>query len=459
MDNIEQLIISAILNSAEYRSKVYPHIRKELFISGVAPTLIEIIQKYNDDYRAFPNREAMLIELDSKPGLTEESYTASKEAIKLAFSDQMKGAVDKIDMDWFFDKSESYLKMNSCHLAVMDSLSILDGENKKLTPEAIPDILKKALSITFDNNVGHDYIEDADARFEFYHTHEQRIPFKLKALNDVTQGGFPRKSLVVPVAPTGVGKSLFLTDWSGWLITKGYDVLYVTLEMAEERIGERIDAALMDVTMSDLKEMPKVTFDNKLNTLKRNTLGSLKIKEYPPGTFNANHLRFLCQDLKNKQNFVPDIIMVDYLNLLSSYRMRDNSNSYNYIKAVTEELRGVAMELDIVICSPTQTNRQGMGATDYELTEISESAGIAMTADGVFGLISSPELEELGHMRIKQLKNRYGDINRPSSFVIGVNRSKMQLYDLDDVSSNVGQAVNIPQKSSPAKSSTTGLKF
>lgn len=459
MNKIEQLIVASILNVPDYRSKVYPHIRPELFISGCAPTIVELIKKFNDEYKSFPPKDSLLVELDNKSGLSEEAYNDAKEAIKILYSDEMIKACNQVDKEWLLDKSESYLKTNSCHLAVMESLSILDGENKKLTPEAIPDILKNALSITFDNNVGHDYIDDADARFEFYHKLEKRIPFKLKSLNDVTQGGIPRKSLIVPVAPTGVGKSLFMTDWSSWLLTQGFNVLYVTLELAEERVAERVDANLMNITMQDLKTLPKTTFDSRLNTILRNPIGKLKIKEYPPGTFNANHLRFLCQDLKNKQNFKPDIIMVDYLNLMSSYRMRDNSNSYSYIKAVTEELRGVAMELDIVVCSPTQTNRTGMGASDFELTEVSESAGIAMTADMMVGFISTPELEELGHMRVKQLKNRFGDLNKPGSFVISVNRAKMQLADLDDISSVTNKAPIPTINKSSTSSKLVGMKF
>lgn len=459
MNKIEQLIIASILNVPDYRSKVYPHIRSELFISGCAPTVVELIKKFNDEYKSFPPKDSLLVELDNKSGLSEEAYNDAKEAIKILYSDEMIKACNQVDKEWLLDKSESYLKTNSCHLAVMESLSILDGENKKLSPEAIPDILKTALSITFDNNVGHDYIEDADARFEFYHKLEKRIPFELKALNDVTCGGMPRKSMIVPVAPTGVGKSLIMCSWASWLLTQGFNVLYVTLELAEERVGERIDAKLLDVTLQDLKTLPKSTFDSRLNKIKLNPVGKLKIKEYPGGTVNANHIRFLCQDLKNKQNFVPDIIMVDYLNLMASYRMRDNSNSYGYIKAVAEELRALAMELDIVVCSPTQTNRTGVGAADFDLTEVSESMGIAHTADVMFGMISTPELHELNHLRIKQLKNRFGDISKPSSFIVGVDRAKMNVYDLDDVSS-VANKTSIPTiNNSNTSSKIVGMKF
>lgn len=457
---IEQLIITGVLHSADYRAKAYPHIRPELFSSNTTPIMFEIIKKFNDDYGTFPNKDAMLVELDNRPNLSEDLYNSTKADIKTVFTEESVNAINKIKKDWFFDKSEQYLKTQSCHLAVLDSLSILDGDNKNLTPDAIPDILKKALSISFNTDLGHDYIMDAEARFEFYHLYEARIPFRLKALNDVTGNGVPRKTLTVPIAPTGVGKSLFMTDWSSYLITEGYNVLYITLELAEERIAERVDANLMNFTMDELKSCPKNTFDNKINTIKRNqNLGILKVNEFPPGTFNANHLRFLLQDYMAKQEFKPDAIMIDYINLMASYRMKDNSNSYSYIKAIAEEIRGVAMESDVAIISPTQTNRDAFGASDFGLSEISESAGVAMTADLAFGMISTPELEDLGHMRIKQLKNRFGDINKPSSFVVSVNKSKMQIRDLDDVSSTVAQPTAIKTPSTGSTKNFGKMKF
>lgn len=464
MNAIEQLIVSSLLQSPDFRSKVYPHVKPEFFTSSSSSNIIELMKKYHDEYGSFPNQDSLIVELENKAGISEDVYKATKLDLAELYSEKMYGAITKVDPVWLLDKTEKYLKTQSCHLAVMESLSILDGENKKLTPEAIPDILKDALSISFNNDIGHDYIEDSEARFEFYHKVEQRIPFRLKALNDVTDGGLPRKSLLVPVAPTGVGKSMFMTDWAAFLMTAGYSVLYITLEMAEERIAERIDANLMDLTMSDLKVCPKNVFDSKINAMKRNPLGRLKVKEYPPGTFNANHLRFLLQDLKNKQEFVPDVIMVDYLNLMASYRMKDAGNTYVYIKAVAEELRGVAMETNSLAVSPTQTNRNGNGATDFELNEVSESFGIAMTADMMFGMISTPELDEMGHMRIKQLKNRFGDINKPSSFVVAVNRAKMQIRDLDDIGGVVkGKAESAYPTSHGTKlnkpKSTDGIKF
>lgn len=428
---IEQLILASVLHTPEFRAKVYAYIKPELFVSKEIPVLVGLIKTFFESYDAIPNEHALLVELDAKSGINEDMYRSVKSEIKGLYSDEMVKATSKVEQSWLLEKTATYLKTQACHLAVMESLSILDGENKTLTSDAIPDILKAALSISFDSDAGHDYILDSESRYEFYHKLEQRIPFRLSMLNLATNGGMPRKSLIVPVAPTGVGKSLFMTDDAAWLITQGYNVLYVTLELAEERVAERIDANLMDITMQDLKLLPKNVFDSKIAKIKMNPLGTIKIKEYPPGTFNANHLRFLLQEYKNTCEFVPDVIMIDYLNLMASYRMKDNSNSYQYIKAVTEEIRGIAMQTNTVVMSPTQTNRSGNGASDFELNEVSESFGIAMTADVMIGLISTPELEELGHMRIKQLKNRFGDLSKPNSFVVSVNRSKMQLRDLD----------------------------
>lgn len=456
---IEKLILAGILQHPQYRSKVFPHLRPELFTTGSAPVIMSLLKKYNDEYQSFPTKDALIVELDNKSGISEDTYKETKTEINELYGDQMAKAVKELELQWYLDKSETYLKTQSCHLAVMESLSILDGENKKLSPEAIPDILKDALSISFNTDVGHDYIEDAPARFEFYHKVEQRIPFRLSMLNDCTGGGIPRKSLIVPVAPTGVGKSLFMTDWASFLIEQGYNVLYVTLELSEERIGERIDTNLMDLTMADLKVCPQNVFERKISAIKLKPIGSVKIKEYAPGTFNANHLRFLLQDFKNKHEWAPDVIMIDYLNLMSSYRMKDNSNSYSYIKAIAEEIRGVAMETNTVVCSPTQTNRTGMGASDFELTEVSESAGIAMTADVMFGMISTPELEELNHIRFKQLKNRFGSITSPTSFVASVNRGKMQIRDLDLGSGKPNMPMQQPTKPSHQPVSGAGMKF
>lgn len=339
----------------------------------------------------------------------------------------------------------------------MDSISIIEGENKKLNRDAIPDILKEALSISFDNNVGHDYVEDAESRFDFYHKKEARIPFSLTMLNKIVGGdGVPKKALIVPLAPTGVGKSLFLCNEAAHWLSSGRNVLYITLEMAEERIAERIDSNLMDITLNDLKTVAKSSFLSKMHNIQTKTIGKLIIKEYPPGTFNANHLRFLIQDLQAKKNFKPEIVIVDYLGLMASYRMKSVDNTYTYVKAVTEELRGVMQEYDMLGVSPTQTNREGQNNSDYDLNQMSESHGVSMTADMIFGLISTPEMEKIGRIRIKQLKNRFGDLNYYNSFLVGIQRNKMRLYDVEvaeQPAAATASVINSPKKE------TSGLKF
>lgn len=428
---IEQLILGSLVHNPDFRVKVMPHLKPELLETECFKTVFKLFQAFTEQYKHEPTKDAILIELDNLKSISEDTFTESQDAIEKIYSDKTSAMILKQDLEWCLNKTEKYLKDRACFLAIMQSMLIIDGKDKTLSRDSIPDILKNAIAISFDSNIGHDYIDDADARFDFYHRKEDLIPFSLTMLNKITGGGMRRKALVVPIAPTGVGKSMFLTNEAGFQLMRGKNVLYVTLEMAEERISERIDAKLLDVQIQDLKLLPKSTFRSKLDQIKSNPIGKVIVKEYAPGTFNANHLRYLLNELKNKKNFKPDIIMVDYLNLMASYRMKDPGNSYSYIKAVAEELRGVGMEFDVTIISPTQTNRQGMNAADYDLTEISESAGIAMTADLIFGFISTPELEQLNQMRVKQLKNRWGDLNAPTSFIIGVTRSKMQMFDID----------------------------
>lgn len=455
---VETMIIGAILHVQEYANKVYPSMKPELFEHESLSAISKLILEYQQKYSEIPGRESLSVELANAKGLSETGFQEAKTVLNKVFEDGFVTGIKKQNLEWMLDKTEKQFKDRACFLAIMQSMSIIDGENKKLTREAIPDILKDALNISFDNAIGHDYIEDFERRFEFYHNIEQKIPFALTMMNKVTNNGCPRKSLIVPVAPTGVGKSLFMTDWSAFLLMKGFNVLYITLELAEERIGERIDAKLLDVSIQDLKTYPKKTFDTKINQLKSKTAGKLIIKEHSPGTFNANHLRFLLQDLKTKKSFTPDVIMVDYLNLMSSYRMKD-PGTYSYIKAVAEEIRGVAMQHDCIVCAPTQTNRNGMGAADYDLTDIAESAGVSMTADLVFGFISTPELESMQQMRCKQLKNRFGDLASPNSFMVGVNRAKMTLFDLDLMQGS--KATTTEHKQTPMKlaKKPVGFKF
>lgn len=431
MKEIELLIAAGITHLPDFRSKVVPHFKPELIENESARRLIQTFVEFHDKYKTTPTKEAMSVELSNRKDLSDDSFKSTSDLLDTVYSEKIQDGITKQSLSWMLTETERHLTNRACYNTIMESLSIIEGENKKLAIDAIPDLFKQAISISFDTNVGHDYIEDSEERFNFYHMKEDIIPFHLSMLNKATGGGMRSKSLIVPIAPTGVGKSLFLTSEAAHQLMRGKNVLYITLEMAEERISERIDAKLMDIAIGDLKTIPKSVFDNKINTMKKNPIGKIITKEYPPGTFTANHLRFLLNELKSKRNFIPKIIMVDYLNLMASYRMKDAGNSYSYVKAVAEELRGVGMEFDVTVISPTQTNRNGMGAADFELTEISESAGIAMTADLIFGIISTPEMEELGQLRFKQLKNRWGDLNSPNSWLVGVNRAKMQMFDLD----------------------------
>lgn len=431
----ETLILSGIIHIPDYQVKVLPYIKPDVFESNDAATLFKLSKDFYDKYNKVPTKEVLEIELEKTIGLPEVTFQETKKLIEKVFTDQVQTGIKKQNIEWLVNTTEKYVVTRACELAVLDAYSIVSGENKKATLESIPELLKEAVSISFDTDIGHDYMEDWDKRYEFYHDVQTRIPFSLTMLNHVTKGGVPRKSLIVPVAPTGVGKSLFLTDWASYLLTEGYNVLYVTLEMAEERIAERMDAKLMGIDISDLQTINKEHFNGKINNLKSKQLGKIIVKEYPTGTFNSNHLRHLLQELSVKKKFKPDVIMVDYLNLVASYRiaMGGSGGSYGYTKAVAEELRSVAMQFNCVVCAPTQTNRQGQNSSDFELNEVSDSHGVSMTADLMFGFISLPELEQLGHMRVKQLKNRYGNLFAPNSFLVGVNRPKMTLFDVDVV--------------------------
>lgn len=453
---LEKIIISSLLNDGDYARKVLPHVQPMFFSTNEAATVVDMLLVYNEKYSTLPTKDALLVELESTKMLSTEAYTHANLLLEQVFKPEIVASVCDLDEVWRLDKTEKYFKQQSCHIAVLQSISILEGEDKKVAPEAIPGILEEALNISFDTDVGHDYFDDAEDRFDYYHRTDVRIPFLLTALNNVTNGGAVKKSLIVPVAPTGVGKSFFMTAWAAFLLKLGYNVLYITLELPEEKIGERIDANLMDIAINDLGTVPKDVFTNKINDLKRTHLGKLKIKEYPSSGFNALILKGLIGELKAKNKWKPDIVMIDYLNLVSPLSAINGSDTYNSLKNAAREIRSVAMELDIVTVAPTQTNREGVGAADYSLTEISESMGIAHYADMIFGLIETTELAENMQLRIKQLKNRWGDINKPSSFVISVNKAKMQMHDYDEVGSFNSQPVreksfNMPLERNPTE--------
>ena len=456
---LENLILACTVNRQEYSNKVYPHLKEKFFEGEAQRTLFSVIQKYQEKYLTFPTPEAIVVDLDNSVGNSQEVIEEAKNLSTKIFSSEVSNTLRDQNIDWLLDTTLKHLQNRSCYLAVMESLSIIEGQNKKLDKGAIPDIMRDALSISFDNDIGHDYIDNAEERFEYYHKKENKIPFSLSLLNKITNGGPTKKALIVPLAPTGVGKTLFLCNEAAHWLSDGRNVLYITLEMAEEKIAERIDANLMNINLNELKETPKDTFLSKIKKMQKNTVGKLIIKEYPPGTFHSNNLRFLLKDLSAKRNFKPDIVIVDYLSLLASYRMKSADQTYTYVKAVTEELRGVMLEYDMLGVAPTQTNRDGQNSADFELNQMSESHGVSMTADMIFGLISIPELEKIGRLRIKQLKNRFGALDYYNSFVVGINRSKMKLFDVDVEVEDQPKTVDTIPNINKGNTDFKGLKF
>ena len=368
----------------------------------------------------------MQVELDNRKDLNEQTY---KDITSLVETLQ----ADPVDEQWLLDTTETFCKDKAVYNAVIDGISIIEGRDKKRKPDALPSLLTDALAVSFDNRVGHDYFKDAETRFEYYHKKEKRIPFDLDFFNKITKGGLPQKTLNIALAGTGVGKSLFMCHMAANCLNQGRNVLYITLEMAEERIAERIDANLMNVSMDDLHDLPKKMYEDKMERVNSKTKGTLIIKEYPTASAHTNHFRALIQELAIKKSFKPDIIFVDYLNICASSRFRGgtNINSYTMIKSIAEELRGLAVENNLPILSATQTTRSGYGSTDIGLEDTSESFGLPATADFMFALISTEEMEELNQITVKQLKNRYNDPSTNKRFVLGIDRSKMRLYDVE----------------------------
>jgi replicative DNA helicase len=428
---LEQTILKNLIYNEEYLRKVLPFIKDEYFTDSVEKILFKEISEFISKYNTPPTIEAITLAVKERRNLTNAEMEKSKsylQEIELA-----KGEESKIQ--WLIDKTENFCQEKAIYNAVLGSISILDGKDKTQDKGAIPKILSDALSVTFDNSVGHDYLEDSDERYEFYHKKEERIPFDLELFNKITKGGLPTKTLNIALAGTGVGKSLFMCHVAAGAMSLGKNVLYITLEMAEERIAERIDANLLNVTLDDLIELPKDLYDKKVNRIREKTTGKLIIKEYPPASANAIHFRTLLNELNLKRSFVPDIIFIDYLNLCCSSRIKagSNINSYTYVKSIAEELRGLAVEFGVPVVSATQTTRSGYTSSDPGLEDTSESFGLPATADLMFALISTEELEELGQIMVKQLKNRYNDPSFYKRFVVGIDRSKMKLFDVEQV--------------------------
>jgi replicative DNA helicase len=412
--------------------RVLPFIKPEYF-EGVYQQLFRQVAKFVAKYNKLPTAETFKIELDDNNNMSDEHYRHAVEIIPEIFKKE------EVDETWLYNKTEKWCQDRALFNAIMESISVIDGKHQKLTKDALPDLLQKALAVTFDTNIGHDYLENVNERYEFYHAQEEKTPFDIDLFNQITKGGLSNKSLNIALAGTGVGKSLFMCHLAASALNLGKSVLYITLEMSEERIAERIDANLLDVPIDQIEHMSKEIFSNAVNRLKTKTNGKLIVKEYPTGSANANHFRALLNELKLKKGFIPDIIMVDYLNICASSRMKmgGSVNSYAYIKAIAEELRGLAVEFDLPIVSATQTTRTGFNSSDPGLEDTSESFGLPATADLMFALVSTEELEAQGQLMVKQLKNRYNDPNHNKRFLIGIDRSKMRLYDVDDTDQNL----------------------
>ena len=431
MDRIEKVILRNLVYNEEYLRKVLPFIEPDYFNDRNERVVFEHITKYASEYNSLITKEVLQIEIEDRRDITQDEVK------------NIYGTINELediecDFEWLSDTTEKWCRDRAIYLALMESIKIADGQDDKKNRDAIPTILSDALSVSFNRNVGHDYLEDYEERYELYNKKESRIQFDLEYFNKITKGGLPNKTLNIALAGTGVGKSLFMCHHASSVLLEGKNVLYITLEMAEEKIAERIDANLLNVNIQEIVDLPKPIFESKVTSLAKKTQGSLIIKEYPTASAHSGHFKALLNELALKKSFRPDIIFVDYLNICASSRYRANSNvnSYSYIKAIAEELRGLAVEANLPIVSATQTTRSGFASSDVDLTDTSESFGLPATADLMFALISTEELEGLNQIMVKQLKNRYNDPTIYKRFIIGIDRAKMRLYDVEQVAQN-----------------------
>lgn len=426
MERIETTILRNLVFNEDYSRKVIPFIQPDYFEQKTEKIIFEEIVQFIVKYGSAITIEALNIEVENRTDLTEDQIKEIRE-INRNLNDF------PVDKQWLLDTTEKWCRDRAIYLALMESIHIADGNNEKKNRDAIPSILSDALAVSFDNNIGHDYLQNYEERYEFYHRQEDKIEFDLEYFNKITKGGIPNKTLNIALAGTGVGKSLFMCHVASSVLLQGRNVLYITLEMAEERIAERIDANLLNVPIQQLVDLPRQMFENKVTSLSKKTQGTLIIKEYPTASAHSGHFKALLNELALKKSFRPDIIFIDYLNICASSRYKSNLsvNSYSYIKAIAEELRGLAVEFNVPIVSATQTTRSGYGNSDVELTDTSESFGLPATADLMFALISTEELEQLGQIMVKQLKNRYNDPTIYKRFIVGIDRAKMRLYDCE----------------------------
>jgi replicative DNA helicase len=457
MKKLETTILRNLFYNEEFTRKVLPFIKEEYFTSNVEKIIFKQIESFVNKYNNLPTYESVVIDLSESKNLKEQDLKSSIE-----FLDTIKSEKDdSVELKWLTEQTEKFCQDRAIYNAIMESVQILD--NTKRSKGEIPQLLSDALGVTFDSNIGHDYINDFEGRFDFYHRKEEKIKFDLDMFNKITKGGLPNKTLNIALAGTGVGKSLFMCHVAAGALSQGKNVLYITLEMAEEKIAERIDANLLNIDIADLHSISKDDYERKISVLRAKTNGKLIIKEFPTAAANALHFRALLSDLQLKKNFRPDIIMIDYLNICSSSRVKPgaNVNTYSYIKSIAEELRGLAVEYNLPIISATQTTRSGFSSSDPGLEDTSESFGLPATADFMFALISTEELEQLGQIMVKQLKNRYNDPNVYKRFVLGIDRPKMRLYDAepgaqqDITDSNIP---NLPDKPNKFSKNFEGIK-
>jgi len=458
MEKVEVLVLRNLLYNEEYLRKVVPFIKSDYFEDTNQKVVFEEILKFVEEYNQPATKEILNIELEKRSDINDNTFNEITKFISYLED-------EPTEYSWLVDTTEKWCRDRAIYLALMESIHIADGKDEKKNRDSIPSILSDALAVSFDTHIGHDYLLDYEQRYETYHRKEEKISFDLEYLNKITKGGLPNKTLNIALAGTGVGKSLFMCHVASSVLLQGKNVLYITLEMAEERIAERIDANLLNVNIQEIVDLPKVMFESKVNNLAKKTQGTLIIKEYPTASAHAGHFRSLLNELALKKSFRPDIIFIDYLNICASSRYRGNStvNSYSYIKAIAEELRGLAVEANVPIVSATQTTRSGYGSSDVELTDTSESFGLPATADLMFALISTEELESLGQILVKQLKNRYNDLSVNKRFVIGIDRAKMRLYDCEqsaqsDIIDN-GKEEEYNYQEDKSKKSFEGFKF
>ena len=426
MERIERTALSNLIHNEEYTRKVLPFVKQEYFADRLEGILFSEIYKFVEKYNSLPTKEALSIEINSNKNVNEDEYKKITDILSTLNK-------EPVNTEWLLETTEKFCKDRAIHNAILGGIQIIDGKDKTHTPEYLPELLSGALSVSFDQKVGHDYLLESQQRYDFYKKKEERLELDLDFFNKITRGGIPSKTLNICLAGTGVGKTMFMTHLASSVLLQGKNVLYITMEMAEERIAERIDANLLNVGMSDLEELPYSMYETKINKLQSKTSGKLIIKEYPTASAHTGHFRSLLKELALKKSFKPDIVFIDYLNICSSARFKAgaNVNSYTYIKAIAEELRGMAVENDIPIFSATQTTRGGFVSSDVGLEDTSESFGLPATADFMFALISSEELDDKNQIMVKQLKNRYNDPTVNRKFILGVDRSKMRFYDVE----------------------------